>query len=55
MLYSHGFCHPSIFFLKAVVKLIDLIAEFFDFQNTPGDMIIGLPNTCTQTSVASTK
>ena len=50
-----SFATLATFFSKAMAMLIDLIAEFFDFQNTLGDMIIGLPNTFAQASVASTK
>ena len=50
-----SFATLATFFSKAMAMLIDLIAEFFDFQNTLGDMIIGLPNTFAQAFVASTK
>ena len=31
ILYSRSFCNSSNFFSKATAKLIDIIAEFFDF------------------------
>jgi hypothetical protein len=47
MLNSRCLGYPSNFLSEAAAKLIDLIAKFFDFLNTLGETIIGLPNTCT--------